>query len=129
MQLCYRGVASSEKQIPSGLKAPAFFGVDTYAGLDVSTELVKPSFSSRLCRPRHRSFPQLRLDFHVPTCNAHPSRPRLSSGLDDGHIMPAACEVDIRGGGANVSSIHLDVRAGGSGADMCVYVGRRSRRP
>ena len=38
--------------------------------------------------------------------------------------MPAACQVDIRGGGTNVSSIYLDVRTGGSGADVCMNVGR-----
>src|ERR1700730_3149650 len=76
----------------------------------------------------HRSFMQLRIDVQVPARNAHPSRPWLSSWLDDGHIMPAARQVDIRRGGADESSIYLDVGTGWSGVDMCAYVDRRSRR-
>jgi hypothetical protein len=70
------------------------------------------------------SFLEMGSDFDVLACEAHPSRPGLSSLLDDGHIMPAARQVDIRRRGADEGSIHLDVRTGGSGADMYVYVGR-----
>ena len=74
-----------------------------------------------------RSFPQLGIAARV-TVVAHPSGPLFQPWLADGHIVKAAGQVDIQGSGADVSSIHTDVRTGGSGADMCVYVGRRSRR-
>ena len=52
---------------------------------------------------------------------AHPSGPWLPSLLDDADAMSATCQVDIRGGGADVSSIHLDLGRVSSGADICVH--------
>src|SRR5260370_37990562 len=75
------------------------------------------------------SFLEMGGDVEGPACEAHPSRPRPSSWLEDGHIMPAACQVDIRGRGANVSSIHLNVRTGGRGFGKLVVCGRRTSRP
>ena len=74
-----------------------------------------------------RSFRQLGIAVRV-TVVAHPSGPLFQSWLADGHIVKTAGQVDIQGSGAYVSPVHADVRTGGSEADMCAYVGRRSRR-